>query len=68
MTDQEKEKKTRDSNKKFHAKFCPLIKDYCRQDCVCFDSAMFSETKHFFEASCRSPLIDGVISVEGNLI
>jgi len=61
----EKENRINNSIEKQCRKFCPLLRANCTWECVCFEPAMFTETNHFFEATCKSPLIDGVISVEG---
>ena len=64
MNKLEQLKRIQDSNSLRCTKLCPLTRDRCSTNCICFESAQFTETKHFFEAMCVSPLIDGVITVE----
>ena len=61
------------SNNMQLGKYCPLIKTRCRKDCTCFRNAYMHTPKDYLdpikkptliEATCISPLIDGVVQVE----
>lgn len=45
--------KINNSNIKQTNKFCPLINDYCKQNCVCFVEASFYESKLSIDSYCR---------------
>lgn len=55
-------------------RFCPLANIICRQDCACYvDGEVIQaewedvELYYIFEPHCNSPLINGVIEVEGGV-
>ena len=64
MTRGEAERKLK-NHKKESLGFCPLIKDNCRMDCVCFVKAeiwkpsSLSDTYFFSEHHCISHMLNG---------